>query len=89
MFIWTGGTIIGFVGSGAIPDLKAFGLDFAFLAVFVSLLTLLVEDRVSIAVAVVGGGAAMAIQLAGYDDLALVGSIIAGATTGVLIQTWT
>lgn len=60
-FAWVGGTAVGALAGQAIGDPSAFGLDGAFAALFVALLTTQLRSRSRVAVAVAGAAIAAAL----------------------------
>jgi 4-azaleucine resistance transporter AzlC len=58
---WALGTIFGVLGGSALGDPKAFGLDAAFPALFLSLLARQLRDRRAVSAAVLGAGIAIAL----------------------------
>ena len=58
---WVGGTALGLAGAGLIEDPRRFGLDAAFFAVFLAVLTLQLRTRAAWLAAI--GGAAVALAL--------------------------
>ncbi|MCR4427400.1 MAG: AzlC family ABC transporter permease [Firmicutes bacterium] len=78
---WLAGTVAGACGSLGMPDPGRFGLDFAFVAVFLALLVLQLKDRTTL-LAALGGGIAAALLAA-----MLPGNwyILAGTATSCLL----
>lgn len=60
--LWSVGTLIGAVLGGLIPEPERFGLDFAFPAIFICLITGFIKDWNALPVILAAGGAALAVQ---------------------------
>jgi 4-azaleucine resistance transporter AzlC len=73
---WNAGTLIGTVGGGAMPDPRAFGLDFAITALFTTIVVLGVRSRRDAAIALVAAAIAGALRGTG---LGVVAVVLAGA----------
>jgi 4-azaleucine resistance transporter AzlC len=62
--LWSVSTLMGAVLGGLIPDPARFGLDFAFPAIFICLITGFVKDWKALPVILAAGGTAMAVHAA-------------------------
>lgn len=65
---WMAGTALGVVVGRSAIDFERFAIDFAMPAMFVALLLPLVRKRSDFAVAVIAGGLAIALNLAGFGN---------------------
>lgn len=86
---WVVGTILGIVASGLIGDVKPLGLDYALAAMFIGLLVGQCENRVRVITAVLSGGIATLLYLAGWHQFHIIVATVAGATLGLLVELWT
>lgn len=86
---WVAGTILGIVASGLIGDVKPLGLDYALAAMFIGLLVGQCENRVRVITAVLSGGIATLLYLAGWHQFHIIVATVAGATLGLLVELWT
>lgn len=86
---WFSGTVIGVAAGDLITDVKPFGLDYALIAMFIALLVFQMQNRKTLAVAVIAGLIAVALQLAGFSQWNVILATLTGATAGVFIDVWT
>ncbi|EKD39218.1 MAG: branched chain amino acid ABC transporter permease [uncultured bacterium] len=85
---WVAGTILGIVASGLIGDVKPLGLDYALAAMFIGLLVGQCENRVRVITAILSGGIATLLYLAGWHQFHIIVATVAGATLGLLGELW-
>jgi 4-azaleucine resistance transporter AzlC len=85
---WVAGTILGIVASGLIGDVKPLGLDYALAAMFIGLLVGQCENRVRVITAILSGGIATLLYLAGWHQFHIIVATVAGATLGLLVEQW-
>jgi predicted branched-subunit amino acid permease len=81
--------VIGVAAGDLITDVKPFGLDYALIAMFIALLVFQIHNRKTLAVAVIAGLVAVALQLAGFSQWNVILATLTGATAGVFIDVWT
>jgi 4-azaleucine resistance transporter AzlC len=86
---WVIGTILGIVASGLIGDVKPLGLDYALAAMFIGLLVGQCENRLRVITAVLSGGIATLLYLAGWHQFHIIIATVAGATLGLSVELWT
>lgn len=87
---WVLGTVLGIVASGLIGDVKPLGLDYALAAMFIGLLVGQCENPVRIITAILSGGIATLLYLAGWHQFHIIVATIAGATLGLGVEgLWT
>jgi 4-azaleucine resistance transporter AzlC len=86
---WVIGTILGIVASGLIGDVKPLGLDYALAAMFIGLLVGQCENRLRVITAILSGGIATLLYLAGWHQFHIIIATVAGATLGLLVELWT
>lgn len=86
---WVVGTILGIVASGLIGDVKPLGLDYALAAMFIGLLVGQCENRLRVITAILSGGIATLLYLAGWHQFHIIIATVAGATLGLLVELWT
>jgi predicted branched-subunit amino acid permease len=65
---WMAGTALGVVVGSSAIDFERFAIDFAMPAMFLALLLPLVRKRSDFAVAIIAGGLAIALNLAGFGN---------------------
>jgi 4-azaleucine resistance transporter AzlC len=82
---WSAAGFAGFVLGNVIENPEAWGLDFALSAMFIGLLIPVCRNRPSVTAALCGGGASLAIHMAGAGSWAAFGGALAGATAGVCL----
>lgn len=80
---WVLGTILGIVASGLIGDVKPLGLDYALAAMFIGLLVGQCDNPVRVITALLSGGIATLLYLAGWHQFHIIVATIAGATLGL------
>lgn len=85
---WVAGTILGIVASGLIGDVKPLGLDYALAAMFIGLLVGQCENRVRVVTAILSGGIATLLYLAGWHQFHIIIATVAGATLGLGVELW-
>jgi 4-azaleucine resistance transporter AzlC len=81
---WVGSTAVGALAGGVIEDPEAFGLDFAFTAVFLVLLVGFWRGRADLLPWVSGGAVALAVEAAVEGPW----YILAGGLAGSILGTW-
>lgn len=87
---WVIGTILGIVASGLIGDVKPLGLDYALAAMFIGLLVGQCDTPVRVMTALLSGGIATLLYLAGWHQFHIIVATVAGATLGLGVeQLWT
>lgn len=86
---WVAGTILGIVASGLIGDIKPMGLDYALAAMFIALLVGQCENRIRVITAILSGGIATLLYLAGWHQFHIIAATVAGATAGLGVEQWT
>lgn len=87
---WVIGTILGIVASGLIGDVKPLGLDYALAAMFIGLLVGQCDTPVRVITALLSGGIATLLYLAGWHQFHIIVATVAGATLGLGVeQLWT
>jgi 4-azaleucine resistance transporter AzlC len=79
---WVGSTVIGRISGAAIPDPTAWGLDFAFVAVFLALLVSLAQGKRLLAI--LPWGVAALVAIAAHRLLAGNWYVLLGAISGAL-----
>jgi 4-azaleucine resistance transporter AzlC len=80
---WVIGTILGIVASGLIGDVKPLGLDYALEAMFIGLLVGQCDSPVRVITALLSGGIATLLYLAGWHQFHIIVATVAGATLGL------
>ncbi|KJS01257.1 MAG: branched-chain amino acid ABC transporter permease [Desulfobulbaceae bacterium BRH_c16a] len=85
---WVAGTLLGIVASGLIGDVKPLGLDYALAAMFIGLLVGQCENRVRVITAILSGGIATLLYLAGWHQFHIIVATVAGATLGLMVEQW-
>jgi 4-azaleucine resistance transporter AzlC len=86
---WVVGTLLGIVASGLIGDVKPLGLDYALAAMFIGLLVGQCENPVRVITAILSGGIATLLYLAGWHQFHIIIATVAGATLGLGVELWT
>lgn len=86
---WSLFSVLGFLASGFVPDVRAWGLDYALPAVFVGLLICLIQDRIGMVVALFSAVAAVAVHLGGFQQSSLMVPAMLGALLGASLESWT
>jgi len=85
---WVGSTVVGRIAGAVIPDPTAWGLDFAFVAVFLVLLVSLAKGKPPLAIVPWGVAALIAVaahRLLPGNWYVLLGAI-SGAVAGVVLR---
>lgn len=82
---WVSYTLVGVVFGQAVPNLAAWGLDFAMLATFIGIVVPMLRNRPQVAAAVVAGAVAVACQGLPYK-LGLMAAALAGIVVGVVLE---
>lgn len=82
---WQLCTAIGLAFGRAVPDLAAWGLDFAMLATFIGIVVPMLRNRPQVAAAVAAGLTALACQGLPYK-LGLMAAALVGIVVGVLLE---
>ena len=85
---WVLGTFLGIVASELIGDVKPMGLDYALAAMFIGLLVGQCGSPVRIITAILSGGFATLLYLAGWHQFHIIIATIAGATLGLGVEQW-
>lgn len=85
---WVFGTLLGIVASGIIGDVKPLGLDYALAAMFIGLLVGQCDSLIRIITAVLSGGVATLLLLAGLDQFYIILATVIGATLGLGGEQW-
>ena len=86
---WVSGTALGIVASGLIGDVKPLGLDYALAAMFIGLLVGQCQNSIRLITAIISGGIATLLYLAGWHQFHIIAATILGATVGLGIELWT
>lgn len=85
---WIGGSVLGFVASGLLPDLRVLGFDFALPAMFIALFACQVKGKATIVAGLYAGITAIWLHTGGHPTMAVMAATVVGATTGVFIELW-
>ena len=85
---WVVGTALGLVASGLIGDIKPLGLDYALAAMFIGLLVGQCQSPVRVVTAILSGGIATLLYLAGWHQFHIIVATIAGASLGLGAELW-
>ena len=80
---WNAGTIVGAIAGPAMPNPRAFGLDFAITAVFVAIVVLGIRERREVAIALAAAVIAGLLRGAG---LGVVAVVVAGALAPLIAR---
>lgn len=86
---WVLGTGLGIIASGLIGDIKPLGLDYALAAMFIGLLVGQCKSLVQLITAILSGGIATLLYLAGWHQFHIIVATVAGATLGLGVELWT
>lgn len=86
---WVVGTVLGIIASNLIGDIQPLGLDYALAAMFIGLLVGQCQSPVRIITAILSGGIATLLYLAGWHQFHIILATIAGATLGLGVELWT
>jgi len=86
---WVFGTILGIFASGLIGDVKPLGLDYALAAMFIGLLVGQCENLTRVITAILSGGIATLLYLAGWHQFHIIAATVLGATLGLGVEMWT
>lgn len=82
---WQLCTLIGVLFGQSVPDLAAWGLDFAMLATFIGVVVPMLRNRPQVAAALVAGGVALACHGLPYK-LGLLAAAASGIAVGLLLE---
>lgn len=82
---WVSYTLVGVVFGQAVPNLAAWGLDFAMLATFIGIVVPMLRNRPQVAAALVAGAVAVACQGLPYK-LGLMVAALVGIVVGVVLE---
>jgi len=86
---WVLGTLLGIVASGAIGDVKPLGLDYALAAMFIGLLVGQCGSIIRVFTAILSGGIATLLYLAGWHQFYIIFATVVAATLGLGVELWT
>ena len=84
-FTWVASTALGAYGGQFIPT-GAFGIDYALIAMFISLLAFQLRGRKYIVTAIISGGVAVILSMLIPGNLYIVLASISAATIGVIVE---
>lgn len=87
-FAWVIGTALGLVAAKLIGDIKPLGLDYALAAMFIGLLVGQCQSPVRVITAILAGGIATFLYLAGWHQFHIIFATVAAATLGLGVETW-
>ncbi len=82
---WQLCTLVGVIFGQAVPNLAAWGLDFAMLATFIGIVVPMLRDKPQVAAALVAGAVALACQGLPYK-LGLMAAALSGIAVGVVLE---
>ncbi|MCO6057792.1 AzlC family ABC transporter permease [Pseudomonas sp. MOB-449] len=82
---WQLCTLVGVLFGQAVPNLAAWGLDFAMLATFIGIVVPMLRNKPQVAAALVAGAVALACQGLPYK-LGLMAAALSGITVGVVLE---
>ncbi|MDH4610777.1 AzlC family ABC transporter permease [Pseudomonas sp. BN102] len=82
---WQLCTLVGVIFGQAVPNLAAWGLDFAMLATFIGIVVPMLRNRPQVAAALVAGAVALACQGLPYK-LGLMAAALSGIAVGVVLE---
>lgn len=82
---WQLCTLVGVLFGQAVPNLAAWGLDFAMLATFIGIVVPILRNRPQVAAALVAGGVALVCQGLPYK-LGLMAAALSGIAVGVVLE---
>ncbi|WP_271103644.1 AzlC family ABC transporter permease [Pseudomonas tohonis] len=82
---WQLCTLVGVVFGQAVPNLAAWGLDFAMLATFIGIVVPMLRNRPQVAAALVAGAVALACHALPYK-LGLMAAALSGIVVGVVLE---
>lgn len=82
---WQLCTLIGVLFGQSVPDLAAWGLDFAMLATFIGVVVPVLRNRPQVAAALVAGGVALVCHGLPYK-LGLLAAAVSGIVVGLLLE---
>jgi 4-azaleucine resistance transporter AzlC len=85
---WVFGTVLGVFAAGLIGDVKPFGLDYALAAMFIGLLVAQCGDRIKVFTALVAGGLATLLYLAGFQQFHIIAATVLAASVGLGVEQW-
>ena len=85
---WVVGTGLGLIAADVIGDIKPLGLDYALAAMFIGLLVGQCQSPVRVITAILSGGIATLLYLAGWHQFHIIGATVAGATLGLGVELW-
>jgi branched chain amino acid efflux pump len=86
---WVIGTWLGIAAGNLIADVRPFGLDYALTAMFIALLVFQIKGNKTLVVALLAGLLSTALVVVGVNQWNVIIATLAGATFGVLIESWT
>ncbi|BCG26282.1 branched-chain amino acid ABC transporter permease [Pseudomonas tohonis] len=82
---WASYTLVGVVFGQAVPNLAAWGLDFAMLATFIGIVVPMLRNRPQVAAALVAGAVALLCHALPYK-LGLMAAALSGIVVGVVLE---
>jgi 4-azaleucine resistance transporter AzlC len=82
---WQLCTLVGVIFGQAVPNLAAWGLDFAMLATFIGIVVPMLRNKPQVAAALVAGAVALACQGLPYK-LGLMAAALSGIAVGVVLE---
>ncbi|SDP62766.1 AzlC family ABC transporter permease [Desulforhopalus singaporensis] len=85
---WVAGTILGLFAAELIGDVKPLGLDYALAAMFIGLLVGQCDSIIKIVTAILGGGIATVLFLAGFQQFHIIIATVIAATAGLGVEQW-
>lgn len=85
---WVAGTVLGIAASGLIGDIGPLGLDYALAAMFIALLVGQCENRARVITAILAGGVATLLNLAGMQQFHIIVATVVGASLGLVAERW-
>ncbi len=85
---WVVGTALGIIASGLIGDIKPLGLDYALAAMFIGLLVGQCVSFTRVVTAILSGGIATLLYLAGWHQFHIIVATVAGASLGLGVELW-
>jgi 4-azaleucine resistance transporter AzlC len=85
---WVIGTVLGVVAAGLIGDVKPYGLDYALAAMFIGLLVGQCGDKIKVMTAIISGGIATLLYLAGFHQFHIIAATVLAATIGLGVEQW-
>ncbi len=85
---WVCATLLGIAAGQLVTDVRPLALDYALPAMFIGLLMFQLKSPVHVMVALVTGGLAVILLLAGLQQWHVLAAAVLGATLGVGIEVW-